>query len=77
MISTFAVRRDAYEYLEEVLFEFITIGQSVKVCAVDPNTGVEVSIVGPLNESSRELKHIAMAKLNYVLGKRAEARRDG
>lgn len=71
------MRRRTFEHLSEVLFEFISVGKSVKVCALDPKTGVEVSIVGPLNASSLDLKHIAMAKLNYVLDKKLKRRSAG
>jgi len=59
-----------YAGLGEVLIEFIPSGNSVKVCAVDPKTGIEVSIIGPASASSTQLKRNAMAKLVYVLNKR-------
>ncbi len=60
----------------EVLFELLPVGNSVKVSAVDPASGVEVSIVGPADIGTTELKRNAMAKLAYVLRKqREEARR--
>ncbi len=52
------------------LLEFITIGNSVKVCAVDPKTGVEVSIVGPRSAGQTELSKNAVNKLLYVLEKK-------
>jgi len=62
-----------YEHLSrEVLFEYMPVGKSVKVSAIDPVTGIEVSIVGPVTASTLELKRIAMAKLNYVIGKKKE-----
>ena len=54
---------------EGYLIEFITIGNSVKVCAVDPKTGVEVSIVGPKKAGQQELSRNAVNKLIYVLEK--------
>jgi hypothetical protein len=33
----------------DMIFEFSAVGNSVKVCAIDPQTGLEVSIVGPVN----------------------------
>ena len=53
----------------EILFEFKQIGRSVKVTAIDPKTGTEVSIVGPASGSELELKRVALAKLKYMLGK--------
>jgi len=54
----------------EVLIEFIQMGASVKVSAVDPVTGTEVSIVGPPSVGEETLKRNAINKLNYVLAKR-------
>ena len=56
----------------EVLFEFVQVGGTVKVTAVDAATGVEVSIVGSPSAGDAALKRLALQKLTYVL-----ARRDG
>ena len=64
-----------FEGLEEVLIEFVPMGKSVKVSAVDPRSGLEVPIVGPASASSTELKRNAMAKLVYMLKKKREAQR--
>lgn len=57
------------------LLEFLPIGNTVKVSAVDPTTGTEVSIVGPSTASEAQLSRIAVRKLEYVLaGKRADSR---
>ena len=61
--------------LREVLFEFSPVGNSVKVCAVDPDTMVEATIFGPISAGEPVLKHAALQKLRYVLAKkRSEAR---
>ncbi|MFQ5347476.1 MAG: serine hydroxymethyltransferase [Rhodothalassiaceae bacterium] len=49
------------------IIEFIPLGNSVKVTAVDPATGTEVSIVGAASASDRELSALALRKLAYVL----------
>ena len=54
-------------YLEEVLFEFVIEGNFVKVMAVDPLTGTEVSIVGARRTSKSTLEKIATNKLIWVL----------
>ena len=46
-----------------------TIGNSVKVTAIDPATGIEVSIVGSPTAGEDVLKRNAVNKLNYVLRK--------
>ncbi len=54
----------------QVIFEFIRIGSSVKVTAIDPVTGVEASIVGTPSAGEVTLKNLAMKKLIYVLNKK-------
>ena len=53
-----------------IIYEFIRIGGSVKVTAVDPVTYTEVSIVGSPLVSDAELMRLARRKLHYVLAKR-------
>ena len=57
------------------IIEFINIGRQVKVSAVDPDTGVEVSIVGPADAGHELLTRNAIRKLEYVLSKRESGRR--
>ncbi len=54
---------------EGYIVEFRRLGNSVKVSAIDPETGTEVSIVGPANASQSELSRNAINKLKYVLSK--------
>ncbi len=54
----------------DFLIEFVRIGNSVKVSAIDPATGVEASIVAPANLSEAQLSSNAIAKLRYVLAKK-------
>jgi hypothetical protein len=54
----------------EVILEFQRIGGSVKVTAVDPETLVEVSIVGAAGAGEEALRRAAVHKLEYVLGRR-------
>ncbi len=49
------------------LVEFVPQGDYVKVSAVDPVTGTEVSIVGDPSAGEEALKRIAVRKLEYVL----------
>ncbi len=56
----------------EVLIEMYQVGNSVKVTAVDPETLVEVSIVGSPSLGEEMLKRNAINKLVYVLRKRRE-----
>ena len=60
----------------EVIIEFLRVGNSVKVTAVDPDTLVEVSIVGPPGAGEEALSRTAIKKLAYVLERRARLPRD-
>ncbi|MDI1345131.1 MAG: serine hydroxymethyltransferase [Pseudolabrys sp.] len=46
-----------------VYFERIAIGASAKLVAVDANTGVEVTVIGPANASQADMQKLALAKL--------------
>ncbi|MDZ4381904.1 MAG: hypothetical protein U0942_11240 [Parvibaculum sp.] len=54
----------------EVIFEYVPIGSSVKVTAVDVASGLEVSVVGPSIAAPRELERVAVQKLRYMLEKK-------
>lgn len=53
----------------EILIEFFVQGASVKVTAINPETGVEASIVGPARAPRAVLEAAASRKLAYVMGK--------
>lgn len=53
---------------EGYLIEFRPAGQSVQVTAIDPLTGLEVSIVGPASAQQRDLIQLVVRKLNRALG---------
>ncbi len=59
----------------EVLIEIRRIGSHVRVAAIDPSTGTEVSVPGSSRGNMDALTHIAIQKLSYVLARRAERRR--
>ena len=54
---------------QDIIIEFIRIGNSVKVSAMDPATLTEVSIVGPANAGEETLTHNVLRKLEFVLAK--------
>jgi hypothetical protein len=54
---------------DEVFFEFMQVGNSVRVTAIDAATGIEVTIQAPLNLSSADMQSTALRKLDYVLKK--------
>jgi hypothetical protein len=55
----------------EVLLEFQRVGSYMKATAMDAATLTEVSVVGPLNHSQEMLRRTVLAKLDYVLAKKA------
>jgi len=57
---------------ERIIVEFITVGNTLKVCAICEDTGREVTMVGDPRASRAELKRLAANKLRYVMRKEAE-----
>ena len=47
----------------EVYFEFVAIGRSVRVAAIDAATGTEVSVIGPVTAARADLQRLALQKL--------------
>jgi hypothetical protein len=54
----------------EILIEFVVDGNAVKATAIDTETGVEASIVGPAGAARGALAQGAVRKLKYVLEKK-------
>lgn len=61
----------------EVLFEFQRVGSYMKVVAIDPATGTEVSVAGPATGSTELLKRTALNKLQFVLNRGAAPKGPG
>ncbi len=57
---------------DNYIIEFVQIGTSIKVTAIDPRTMTEVSIVGAAQYSQDFLGRQAVKKLEYVLAKKRE-----
>ena len=51
----------------EVYFEFVKVGNAVKVTAIDSLTAVEVSVMGPANAAQSDLERVALRKLKARL----------
>lgn len=60
-------------YLPEVLFEFTRVGNVIRVCALDPITNVEVTMVGAPGYGEELLQRLAKRKLAYVIAKKRRA----
>lgn len=52
----------------EVLFEFVQMGQVMRVAAIDEDTGTEVFVVTPVGASRLQMQRLAHAKLRRKLG---------
>ena len=55
----------------EIFVEFIRQGNAVKATAIDPDTGLEASVVGPARAPQTALAEAARRKLEF-LAKRKE-----
>ena len=51
----------------EVYFEFIQVGQQMRVSAIDAVTGTEVIVVAPLVATRTQMQQLALAKLKRKL----------
>lgn len=47
----------------DVLFEFVQMGQQVRVAAIDSASGTEVVVIAPLAASKTQMQQLALAKL--------------
>lgn len=56
--------------MTEILFEFVRVGHSVKVTAIEPETKIEASVVVPDTLSQDQMKFQALNRLKYVLRKK-------
>ena len=55
---------------EGYFIEMTHVGNAVRVCAVDPVTGVEVTCIGAPSATKKQLSDLAVRKLEYVLAKK-------
>jgi len=51
----------------EVYFEFVALGNAVRVSAICSVTGVEVQVIGPLGAARHDLERLALRKLERRL----------
>jgi hypothetical protein len=52
----------------EVYFEFVQVGQQMRVAAIDAATGIEVIVITPVQATKPQMQQIALAKLRKRLG---------
>ena len=58
-----------HNYETRFIVEFYQVGNSVKVTAIDPETFIEATIIGPTNAPRDQLSQLAVKKLLYILNK--------
>lgn len=56
--------------VKEYYLEFYPAGNMMKVSAIDPQTGEEAVVIGPLNASKSDLQKLAIQKLEYQISKK-------
>jgi len=56
--------------MKEYYLEFYPSGNTMKVTAVDPETGEEAVVMGPVNAAKSDLQKLAIQKLEYQLAKK-------
>lgn len=56
----------------EVYFEFVQVGQQMRVAAIDAATGIEVIVITPVIATKYHMQQMALAKLRKKLGATAE-----
>ncbi|HEY2009630.1 MAG TPA: hypothetical protein VGH23_11605 [Rhizomicrobium sp.] len=55
---------------KEIFVEFVQLGNTVKATAIDPDSGLEASIIGPASAPRATLAEAARKKLEYVQKKK-------
>jgi len=56
--------------LREVLYEFAKVGKHLRVTAIDPRTGIEVTMIADPRYGEVLIKRLAARKLAYVISKK-------
>ena len=51
----------------EVYFEFVQVGQQMRVSAIDADTNTEVVIIAPVAATRTQMQTVALAKLRRKL----------
>lgn len=59
--------------MAEILFEYVRKGASVKVTAIEPDTGTEAVVIVPAGLTEAQMQAQAMQKLLYVLKKKEDS----
>jgi hypothetical protein len=55
----------------EIFVEFVILGNTVKATAIDPETGLEASVIGPAGAPRHAMADAARRKLEYLAKKKS------
>jgi hypothetical protein len=58
----------------EVYFEFVQVGQQMRVAAIDAATGIEVIVITPVQANKYQMQQLALNKLRRRLADEAVKR---
>ena len=56
---------------KEIYVEFVVMGNTVKVTAIDSESGLEASVIGPAGAPRAAMAEAARRKLEYVAKKQS------
>jgi hypothetical protein len=55
----------------EIFVEFVILGNTVKATAIDPESGLEASVIGPAGAPRHTMADAARRKLEYLARKKS------
>jgi hypothetical protein len=55
---------------KEIYVEFVILGNSLKATAIDPESGLEATVVGPANAAQSTMAQAARRKLEFMAAKK-------
>jgi hypothetical protein len=58
---------------KDIFVEFVILGNSLKATAIDPESGLEASVIGPASAPRHAMAEAARNKLNYIAKKKGGA----
>ena len=54
----------------EIFVEFVILGNSLKATAIDPESGLEATVIGPANAPQSTMAQAARRKLEFMAAKK-------
>ena len=56
----------------EIFVEFVILGNSLKATAIDPESGLEATVIGPANAAQSTMAQAARRKLEFMAAKKKD-----